>query len=146
MQITTGQPVPLDDHLCFAIYTTSRAIQRMYHPFLVELNLTYPQYLTLVSLWENGSQSVKQIGHHLDLDSGTLTPMLKRMESAGLISRVRDTQDERVVWIHLTQAGQDMQNDSAIIPQTLLAKSGLADDEWDTLNRAMKKLMQNIAD
>lgn len=138
--------VSLNDHLCFSIYTTSRAIQRMYRPLLDDLNLTYPQYLTLVALWENGPQTVSQLGNKLDLDSGTLTPMLKRMEKANLIFRHRDVMDERVVLVGLTEKGKRMQADSAIIPQTLLEKSGLDSDEWHTLNKTMKKLMVHVSE
>jgi len=138
--------VSLNDHLCFSIYTTSRAIQRMYRPLLDDLNLTYPQYLTLVALWENGPQTVSQLGNKLDLDSGTLTPMLKRMEKANLIVRHRDVMDERVVLVELTEKGRRMQADSAIIPQTLLEKSGLDSDEWHTLNKTMKKLMVHVSE
>lgn len=136
----------LNDHLCFSIYTTSRAIQRMYRPLLDDLNLTYPQYLTLVALWENGPQTVSHLGNKLDLDSGTLTPMLKRMEKATLIVRHRDVTDERVVLVELTEKGKRMQEDSAIIPQTLLEKSGLDSDEWHTLNKTMKKLMIHVSE
>lgn len=138
--------VSLNDHLCFSIYTTSRAIQRMYRPLLDDLNLTYPQYLTLVALWENGPQTVSQLGNKLDLDSGTLTPMLKRMEKANLIVRHRDVMDERVVLVELTEKGKRMQADSAIIPQTLLEKSGLDSDEWHTLNKTMKKLIVHVSE
>lgn len=138
--------VSLNDHLCFSIYTTSRAIQRMYRPLLDDLNLTYPQYLTLVALWENGPRTVSQLGNKLDLDSGTLTPMLKRMEKANLIVRHRDVMDERVVLVELTEKGRRMQADSAIIPQTLLEKSGLDSDEWHTLNKTMKKLMVHVSE
>ncbi|MFZ2966104.1 MAG: MarR family transcriptional regulator [Leuconostoc falkenbergense] len=138
--------VSLNDHLCFSIYTTSRAIQRMYRPLLDDLNLTYPQYLTLVALWENGPQTVSQLGNKLDLDSGTLTPMLKRMEKATLIVRHRDVMDERVVLVELTEKGKRMQVDSEIIPQTLLEKSGLDSDEWHTLNKTMKKLMVHVSE
>lgn len=138
--------ISLNDHLCFSIYTTSRAIQRMYRPLLDDLNLTYPQYLTLVALWENGPQTVSQLGNKLDLDSGTLTPMLKRMEKANLIVRHRDVMDERVVLVELTEKGKRMQADSAIIPQTLLEKSGLDSDEWHTLNKTMKKLMVHVSE
>lgn len=138
--------VSLNDHLCFSIYTTSRAIQRMYRPLLNDLNLTYPQYLTLVALWENGPQTVSQIGNKLDLDSGTLTPMLKRMEKEALIVRHRDVMDERVVLVELTVKGKRMQEDSSIIPKTLLEKSGLDSDEWNTLNKTMKKLMIHVSE
>lgn len=138
--------VSLNDHLCFSIYTTSRAIQRMYRPLLDDLNLTYPQYLTLVALWENGPQTVSQLGNKLDLDSGTLTPMLKRMEKATLIVRHRDVMDERVVLVELTVKGKRMQEDSSIIPKTLLEKSGLDSDEWNTLNKTMKKLMIHVSE
>ncbi|GAY75258.1 organic hydroperoxide resistance transcriptional regulator [Sporolactobacillus inulinus] len=95
----------LEDHLCFSIYSCSRAIQRMYQPALKKLGITYPQYLVLLVLWENRECSVKQIGALLDLDSGTLTPLLKRMEGKALLQRKRSQVDERMVTVRLTEKG-----------------------------------------
>jgi DNA-binding MarR family transcriptional regulator len=97
----------LDNQLCFSIYACSREITSMYRPFLDELGITYPQYLVLLVLWEQHECTVKELGEHLYLDSGTLTPMLKRMEAADLIKRQRSHTDERKVFVHLTKKGQD---------------------------------------
>lgn len=95
----------LNEHLCFSLYACSRAISRLYRPLLEEMGITYPQYLVLLSLWESDGRTVKELGEQLDLDSGTLTPLLKRMETNELIRRVRSTEDERVVLVLLTEKG-----------------------------------------
>src|SRR5271155_5753285 len=92
-------PLQLEDHLCFAVYSASRALTRAYQPLLAPLGLTYPQYLVLLVLWEQDGVSVSQLGDRLGLDSATLTPMLKRLESQRVVVRERDTDDERVVRI-----------------------------------------------
>src|SRR3954471_16564811 len=96
----------LDDHLCFALYAASRGFTRAYAPLLEPLGLTYPQYLVMVALWERDARPVHELGTCLDLDSGTLTPLLKRLEAAGLVERHRDRADERVVKIYLTADGR----------------------------------------
>ncbi len=96
----------LDEQLCFAIYSAAHAFNRVYRPFLAELGLTYPQYLVMLVLWECDGQTVKGIGERLLLDSGTLTPLLKRLDSAGLVSRTRGREDERQVLVTLTEQGR----------------------------------------
>src|SRR3954470_3664742 len=95
----------LDNQLCFALYSASLAMTKLYKPLLDELGLTYPQYLVMLALWERDGSTVSELGQRLYLDSGTLTPLLKRLEAAGLVSRVRSTEDERRVHLRLTSAG-----------------------------------------
>jgi DNA-binding MarR family transcriptional regulator len=117
-------PLQLDDQLCFALYSASRAVTRAYAPLLQPLGLTYPQYLVLLVLWERDGASVKQLGERLALDSGTLTPLLQRLESQGLVERRRGDDDERVVRIHLTAAGRALRSKARKIPVELACRAG----------------------
>ncbi|WP_405155068.1 MarR family winged helix-turn-helix transcriptional regulator [Paenibacillus sp. FSL K6-0108] len=134
----------LDDHICFSLYACSRAIFRMYRPLLDDLELTYPQYLVLLVLWDHQECSIKEISEILTLDSGTLTPMLKRMESAKLIVRKRSETDERIVIIQITDSGMALQERAACIPEAMLASSGMDKEEFNALNQAIKKLMSHV--
>ncbi|PDT38454.1 MarR family transcriptional regulator [Rhizobium sp. M10] len=115
----------LDDFICFAIYTASHALNRVYKPLLDTLGLTYPQYLALVALWEQDGQTVGDLGEKLFLESSTLTPLLKRLESAGYISRERSSTDERVVVIRLSEAGIRLKEKAIGIPGCIAEASGL---------------------
>jgi DNA-binding MarR family transcriptional regulator len=115
----------LDSQLCFSIYACSREIIGLYRPLLDDLGITYPQYLVLLVLWEQKECTVKELGNRLYLDSGTLTPMLKRMENNGLVKRFRSQQDERVVLISLTEKGESLKERAYCIPEEFLEKSGL---------------------
>jgi DNA-binding MarR family transcriptional regulator len=117
----------------------------MYQPQLKKMDITYPQYLVLLVLWEKSECSVKQLGELLDLDSGTLTPLLKRMEGKGLILRKRSQQDERVVTAQLTNKGTALQSEAVCIPLSLLQSSGMAVDEIQKLNQTIKVLTQHVA-
>ncbi|WP_127490995.1 MarR family winged helix-turn-helix transcriptional regulator [Paenibacillus glycanilyticus] len=139
-----GPHVPLDAHLCFSLYACSRAIFRMYRPLLDDLDLTYPQYLVLLALWEHETMSVKDISEHLVLDSGTLTPMLKRMEAAGLVRRERSKEDERVLHIRITDKGIALKDQSMCVPKSLLEASGMSEAEIGVLNGAIQKLLNQI--
>ncbi|BDH60265.1 MarR family transcriptional regulator [Lysinibacillus sp. PLM2] len=132
--------IKLEDHLCFSLYACSRAILRLYRPYLDELKLTYPQYLVLVVLWERHEATVKELGQLLDLDSGTLTPMLKRMESVKLVERSRDVADERVVIVRIKEAGLALRDKAQCIPQSLITAAGMTTEEMDAFNKAVKKL------
>lgn len=110
------QALLLDNQLCFALYSASLAMTKLYKPLLDELGLTYPQYLVLLVLWERDGLTVSELGQRLTLDSGTLTPLLKRLETNGLISRLRDTQDERRVLIRLTSQGRRLKTRALRIP------------------------------
>ena len=114
------------DMLCFALYSTAHAVQSAYAPLLEPLGLTYPQYLVLVSLWGEDDQTVGQLGQALQLESNTLTPLLKRMEAQGLVLRARDSRDERQVRVSLSAAGREMQARAAGIPGCILEKSGMS--------------------
>ena len=116
-------PLLLGNQICFAVYSTAHAFNRVYKPLLDKLGLTYPQYLVMMVLWERDGVPVKDIGEKLFLDSGTLTPLLKRMEAAGLIKRTRSTEDERQVLIALTPQGQALKDKARNVPQSILAAS-----------------------
>jgi DNA-binding MarR family transcriptional regulator len=117
-------PLHLDDQLCFALYHASRALTRAYAPLLEPLGLTYPQYLVLLVLWERDGVPVKALGDRLSLDSGTLTPLLKRLEQQGLVTRTRSEDDERVVQIHLTVTGRALRGKAKKIPMELACSAG----------------------
>lgn len=124
----------LDEQLCFALYSASRAVTRAYAPLLEPLGLTYPQYLVLLVLWERDGLAVKELGERLALDSGTLTPLLKRLEAQALVERRRSERDERVVHIHLTAAGRALRTRARKIPAELACRAGYDDD------RALREL------
>lgn len=122
----------LDRQLCFALYATSLAMTKLYKPLLAPLGLTYPQYLVMLVLWEEDDRTVNELGHLLHLDSGTLTPLLKRMEANDLLARQRDTEDERRVRVRLTPAGRALKAKAATLPvdvgcQLQMTESGMAD-------------------
>lgn len=135
----------LEKHLCFSIYELSRAIQRMYKPFLIELNLTYPQYLVLVSLYDHGNITVSELGELLDLNYGTLSPLLTRMEKQKLIERARSTKDTRIVYIKLLPSGKKIREEAFTLPQQLVLKSGLNDQEWNELSTLSMKVFSNLS-
>jgi DNA-binding MarR family transcriptional regulator len=114
----------LDSFICFAVYTASHAFNRVYKPLLDELGLTYPQYLAMVSLWEEDGQTVGSLGEKLFLESSTLTPLLKRLETAGYIRRERSRQDERVVVLHLTEEGKRLKEKAETVPGCIIDASG----------------------
>ncbi|MDY0969767.1 MarR family transcriptional regulator [Siccibacter turicensis] len=114
-----AQTLPVDDQLCFALYSTSLALNKLYRQLLAPLELTYPQYLVMLVLWEKDDITVSEIGERLFLDSATLTPLLKRLEAAGLLRRLRSRQDERQVAVTLTEAGQALKAKAAGIPESI---------------------------
>src|SRR5262245_26447906 len=116
----------LEDQLCFALYAASRAMTAAYGPLLDELELTYPQYLVLLVLWGRDGQRVSELGDRLHLDSATLTPLLKRLEARGLLSRRRSTEDERVVEVFLTADGKRLRRRCTDVPFAMLDRSGLS--------------------
>lgn len=137
-------PVPLDDQLCYAIYTAGMAIQRIYKPVLDELGLTYPQYLVLNILWREDGQTVGAIAEKLALESSTLTPLLKRLETAGLLSRTRNPDNERQVFVALTQPGLAIKDRAGCLGDALLTASGHAPGELGSLNAGVRKLRDAI--
>lgn len=144
--LTTLQKTPfnpalmLDNQLCFALYSASLTMTKLYKPLLDVLGLTYPQYLVMLVLWEADGQSVSAMGERLSLDSGTLTPLLKRMETAGLVTRQRSTQDERRVHVHLSAEGKQLEFRAVHVPGCVVAQSGLPLDELMALTRQIQKL------
>jgi MarR family transcriptional regulator, organic hydroperoxide resistance regulator len=130
----------LDRHLCFALYSASRAMTAAYRPILTELNLTYPQYLVLLALWEDGRATVGRLGERLQLDSGTLSPLLKRLEANGFIRRERSTTDERLVEITLTTAGRRLESKAQCIPEQLFSSTGMTEREAADLRDAVRHL------
>lgn len=135
----------LDNQLCFALYSASLAMTKMYKPLLDTLGLTYPQYLVMLVLWEGDGLMVSELGQRLSLDSGTLTPLLKRLEAAGLVSRLRDVADERRVHIHLTAAGRKLKASAAKVPGCVLAASQCSVPELRQLVRQVRRLRERLA-
>ena len=137
----------LEKQLCFRLYSLNKLMCRLYAPVLKELALTYPQYLAMLVLWQNlDGISVKDLGNKLDLDSGTLSPLLKRMEAQGLLTRVRQPSDERVVIIKLTRKGMGLQQSAEHIPGKMFAVTGLTPDKLLNLNQELDQLIANISD
>lgn len=137
-------PVPLDDQLCYAIYTAGIAVQRLYKPFLDELGLTYPQYLVLNVLWRDDKQTVGTIAEKLALESSTLTPLLKRLEASGLVRRTRNPDNERQVVIALTDQGKALRLRAGCLGDALLGASGKTPGDLAALNRNVRELRDEI--
>ena len=137
-------PLLLGNQLCFAVYSTAHAFNRVYKPLLDALGLTYPQYLVMLVLWERDDIPVKEIGERLFLDSGTLTPLLKRLEAAGLIRRTRSRQDERQVLIALTSQGQALREKAKMLPEAILAASACSIGELSALKNEMIALRDRL--
>lgn len=135
----------LDQQLCFAIYSASLAMTRLYQPLLEPLGLTYPQYLVMLVLWEHDGLTVSQIGEHLLLDSATLTPLLKRLEAAGLLRRTRDTVDERRVIVTLTNSGRTLKQLAASVPESVLCATACNLDELVALTAQLKGLRSSLS-
>ncbi|MEX1252349.1 MAG: MarR family transcriptional regulator, partial [Hyphomonas sp.] len=138
-------PLLLDIQLCFALYSASLQMTKLYKPLLNEISLTYPQYVTMLSLWETDGVTVGALGKRLFLDSGTLTPLLKRLEAASLVTRTRNAKDERQVMIRLTLKGRALKQKAACIPQQVGARGGLSISEFLTLRKTLKKLRAALA-
>jgi len=136
----------LENQLCFKLYSLSRQMTHLYRPLLEELDITYPQYLVMLVLWEKAPVSVKELGERLYLDSGTLTPLLKRMEQKLLITRSRDREDERSVLIQLTVKGKRMQQKASCIPEELGKSLGIDQVTYEGLKRQLDSLMASIID
>ncbi|OUD01775.1 MarR family winged helix-turn-helix transcriptional regulator [Streptomyces swartbergensis] len=132
----------LDDQLCFALYAAQRAVTSVYRPLLDELGLTYPQYLVLLVLWERGETTVKELAAALRLDYGTVSPLLKRLESAGLVRRERAAHDERSVLVACTEPGEKLRERAAGVPDALLAATGLAATEVARLREELWRLAE----
>jgi DNA-binding MarR family transcriptional regulator len=136
-QVDRARATVLDQQLCFALYTASRAMTSCYRPMLDALGLTYPQFLVLLVLWERGDSSVTGIGHVLQLETGTLSPLLKRLEASGFITRTRQTGDERSVVVGLTPAGRALEEQASEVQRAANAATGLTDVEVVALRNSL---------
>lgn len=142
----TGENLRLDKQLCFALYVCSKEIIRLYKPFLKPFDLTYTAYITLMALWERDGITVKELGSRLYLDSGTLTPLLKKMEAQGFVRRQRGIENERNVYLTLTEKGRGMQQKLADVPEQVRCSALLSpDDAAMMLNALHRVLMHNAA-
>ncbi|MEJ3744581.1 MarR family transcriptional regulator [Actinomycetes bacterium KLBMP 9797] len=142
--VAVSHSLRLEDQMCFALYAASRAVTGVYRPLLDELGLTYPQYLVMLVLWGQGSCSVKDLGAALHLDYGTLTPLLKRLEAAGYLSRRRRATDERTVDLVLTEAGAALRDRARPIPPAISQAMALTADETATLRALLRKLTTSV--
>ena len=143
-ELTADNMLKLDNQLCFAVYSTSLAMTRLYKPMLEKLDLTYPQYLVMLALWERDGVMVSELGTQLSLDSGTLTPLLKRLEAIGHVSRLRDVADERRVRVTLTPTGRALKTQAAELPACILAASQCSIDELSALTRQLQQLRDRL--
>ena len=137
-------PLLLGNQICFAIYSTAHAFNRVYKPLLDRLGLTYPQYLVMLVLWERDGVPVKDIGERMFLDSGTLTPLLKRLEAAQLIKRTRNPADERQVLIALTSQGHALKEKARAVPQSILAASACSIGELSAMKNDLVALRDRL--
>jgi DNA-binding MarR family transcriptional regulator len=134
----------LNNQLCFTMYAATNAITRAYRSALSEIGLTFPQYLALLVLWENDALSVSELGVRLRLDSGTLTPLLKRLEQAGLVARARRSDDERIVEIRLTDAGRAIRDEAVTVRASVVCRTGMSDAEIGRLRGDLWRLLEQL--
>ena len=134
----------LENQICFPLYACSKEIVRKYKPFLDEIDLTYTQYITMLVLWEHKEISVKDLGEYLYLDSGTLTPVLKKLEQKGYVSRARDTQDERVLNVTITEEGELLKEKAVEIPAKIGSCVSLPAEDAVKLYEILQKILKNI--
>lgn len=135
----------VEDQLCFALYAASKAVSGAYRQLLGEFDLTYPQYLTMLAIWEQDGRTVAEIGQVIELDSGTLSPLLRRLERAGFIRRERSEPDERVVRIHATASGRQLEGRVAPVRATIEAGTGLTNAEFVELRESLHRLRRAVA-
>lgn len=143
-QAAADQPLRLDNQICFAIYSAAHAFNRVYKPLLDRLGVTYPQYLVMLVLWERDGVPLREIGERLHLDSGTLTPLLKRLEAAHLVRRTRNSEDERQVLIALTSQGQALRDKARTVPQSILAASACSVAELSAMKNDIIALRDKL--
>ena len=139
-------PLDLEQQVCFGLSIAARGVVATYRPLLAPLGLTHPQYLVMVALWQYGPLSVKELGRLLALDSGTLSPLLKRLEASGLVKRTRGTPDERLVTIVLTERGRQMRSEAEAVHAGVVERLGLTSAELDQLQNALSRVIATTAD
>jgi DNA-binding MarR family transcriptional regulator len=140
----TDDNLQLSAQLCFATYAAAHAFNRFYKPLLDPLGLTYPQYIVLLVLWQTDNLTVKEIGQRLYLDSGTLTPLLKRLEAAGIVRRIRDAQDERQVRVRLTPKGRELQAPVALVWRDVVCGTGLSAEDLNDLKDRLNQVRETL--
>ncbi|WP_026885519.1 MarR family winged helix-turn-helix transcriptional regulator [Clostridium beijerinckii] len=138
------ESIKLDNQVCFSLYAASREIIKLYKPILDKFNLTYTQYIAMLVLWEDEKSTVKDIGRRLHLDSGTLTPLLKKIEGMGLITRYRDSNDDRVVVVELTEKGRLLKDDILEVPRQIVCKSNISSETAIELKRYLDELLKSL--
>lgn len=136
--------IKLDNQVCFSLYAASREIIKLYKPILDRFSLTYTQYIAMLVLWEDEKSTVKDIGKRLHLDSGTLTPLLKKIESMGLIKRYRDVNDDRVVIVELTEKGRILKDEITEVPSEIVCKVNMPLEKLGTLKKHLDELLKNL--
>lgn len=134
----------LDNQLCFSLYAASREVIKRYKPCLDKFNLTYTQYIAMLVLWEDEKTTVKEMGKRLHLDSGTLTPLLKKIESMGLIKRYRDSNDDRVVIVELTEEGRKLKDQITCVPKEISCRININRDEIESLKHELDNLLSKL--
>ncbi|GHC81459.1 MarR family transcriptional regulator [Nocardiopsis terrae] len=139
-----GDPLALDRQLCFSLYTASRALTGLYREILADLELTYPQYLVMLVLWEQGTLPVKELGRALNLDTGTLSPLLRRMEGAGLLTRRRGPEDERIVHVSVTEEGSRLRDRAGPVPAQILCATGLPPERLGELRTLLDQVTRSV--
>jgi DNA-binding MarR family transcriptional regulator len=143
---TLPQALPLDDQLCFALYSANIAVNRVYRPVLEKLGITYPQYLVLSALWQDNGQTIGAIAERLALESSTITPLVKRLEASGFLGRERNPDDERQVIVSLTEKGEALHQESKCLTETLLERAGLPAETLMRLNVEISALRDALVD
>ena len=145
MSLEGYEQLKLENQLCFPLYAAAKEVVRKYKPFLDELDLTYTQYITMMVLWEKESMNVKELGSKLYLDSGTLTPLLKKLEAKGYISRCRCKEDERNLIIQITKQGEALKEKAAHIPGSMTEKwVNISEEEIKVMYHALYKLLSQV--
>ncbi|MCI0598321.1 MAG: MarR family transcriptional regulator [Beijerinckiaceae bacterium] len=134
----------LEQQVCFAIYSAMHAVNKAYMPLLEKIALTYPQYIAMLVLWESDDVTVKELGERLFLDSGTLTPLLKRLEAMGLVHRARDPKDERKVRLSLTERGKNLRRDAQCIPGQIAAAMGRPADDLKAVRKELRRIRNSL--
>lgn len=140
-----ADPLLLDNQLCYALYAAAHRMTKSYRPLLERLGLTYPQYLVLLVLWEQDGVTVSEIGRRLRLDSGTLTPVLKRLEGAGFLLRTRRRSDEREVEIALTRRGTDLRSEAVAVRESVMCQLELSEPELRALRHDLGRLIERLS-
>ena len=141
MDDTETNLLRLENQVCFALATASRSVNAVYRPLLEPLGLTHPQYLALLALWESSPRSVRELGQELQLEPATLSPLLKRLETAGLVTRQRSTSDERVLDISLTEKGAALRTQAELIPPQVIDRLGMDVSELEALRNSLQRVI-----